>query len=105
MMRITMRAALRHAATTVLPGRTVRQLIRSRDALFRTRSYYERQERADFLRRAWCMLAFNGITGDYAEFGCASATTFGLSHAALQFVYTPRHLWAFDSFQGLLSPS
>jgi hypothetical protein len=51
------------------------------------------------------MLAFNGITGDYAEFGCASATTFGLSHSAMRFAYSPRHLWAFDSFQGLPAPT
>lgn len=103
--RMTMRQAIRRAAITVLPGRTFRQLVRSRDALFRTREHYERQERGEFLRRAWCMLAFNGINGDYAEFGCASATTFGLSYAAMNFARSPRHLWAFDSFQGLPSPN
>jgi len=68
----------------------------------------ERDGRYDFFRKALTALAFNGIEGDYAEFGCNSATTFCMVHK-LQTEYPyalgPFHQWAFDSFQGLPAPA
>jgi O-methyltransferase len=57
-----------------------------------------------FLRKALVALKFNGITGDYAEFGCWGAQTFCMTYRILAkypFNVGPFHLWAFDSFQGL----
>jgi O-methyltransferase len=63
--------------------------------------------RYDFFRKALTALAFNGIEGDYAEFGCNSATTFCMVHrlqAEYPYPLGPFHQWAFDSFQGLPAP-
>lgn len=57
--------------------------------------------RKEFMRRAFRCLAFNGIGGDYAEFGCWGATTFRLAWAAAKVAEHPAHFWAFDSFAGL----
>lgn len=62
---------------------------------------HERFDREDFLRKALVALDFNGIAGDYAEFGCHGGMTFGLAHHYITAIGRPRHLWAFDSFAGL----
>jgi hypothetical protein len=57
--------------------------------------------RKDFIRRAFTYLAFNGIPGDYAEFGCNGAMTFRMAYHAARLVGRPTRLWGFDSFAGL----
>ena len=57
--------------------------------------------RNEFFRRATCAVKYNGISGDYAEFGCASATTFRLAHSHITAQQMKIKLWAFDSFEGL----
>ena len=67
----------------------------------RSREYSDRYE---FLRKAFTALKYNGITGDYAEFGCCGAVTFCMTHRILTKYPAgvgPFHLWAFDSFEGL----
>jgi O-methyltransferase len=54
-----------------------------------------------FFRMAFQTLVFNGIEGDYAEFGCCGGRTFRLAWGAARLVGHPAHLWAFDSFEGL----
>jgi len=69
-----------------------------------THEWYEDTERYDFLRKAFIALKFNGIQGDYAEFGCHGAHTFRLAYKVLsKYPYSvgPFHMWAFDSFDGL----
>lgn len=67
-------------------------------------SKHEYPDRYDFFRKAIATLRFNGITGDYAEFGCCGAVTFRIAHKLLT-TYSPDigpfHMWAFDSFEGL----
>ena len=56
-----------------------------------------------FLRKAFIALKFNGIEGDYSEFGSNGANTLCIAHRLLaEYSYElgPFHLWAFDSFQG-----
>lgn len=62
---------------------------------------HELPERRDLFRKVFHYLAFNGIDGDYAEFGCHGAHTFRMAWSASQLVERPTVLWAFDSFQGL----
>jgi hypothetical protein len=57
--------------------------------------------RKEFFRRALHYLSFNGIDGDYAEFGCYGAMTFRIAWSACQNVGYGAHLWGFDSFAGL----
>lgn len=57
--------------------------------------------RQEFLRRCMQYVSFNEITGDYAEFGCASARTFRFAYDLARLKHLPIHLWAFDSFEGL----
>ena len=59
--------------------------------------YYRRE----FFRVAFSYLQFNEITGDYAEFGCASAKTFRLAWNEIVGRNMDCKLWAFDSFSGL----
>jgi O-methyltransferase len=74
---------------------------RLKHGMHRDEHYYEAKERADFFRRAFRALQFNGISGDYAEFGSCGAATFSLAHDAICKTGGGRRLWAFDSFEGL----
>jgi|SRR2546422_34674 len=65
------------------------------------RWYTEIADRRMFLNHAFECIAFNEITGDYAEFGCWSAITFPLAYHATRRAKVNRMLWAFDSFAGL----
>jgi hypothetical protein len=57
--------------------------------------------RKEFFFNAFKALSFNGISGDYAEFGCCGVMTFAHAfHQSRQHDY-PVKMWAFDSFQGL----
>lgn len=62
------------------------------------------EERNAFFRRTMKMLAFNQISGDYAEFGSHGGLTFGMAYTNARLFGTPRHQWAFDSFRGLPAP-
>ena len=70
------------------------------------------EDRREFFRKAFLALGFNGISGDYAEFGCYTGTTFALAweeyrKAAKHLEFLPygrekeRFFWALDSFRGL----
>jgi O-methyltransferase len=56
---------------------------------------------ADFFWDAFAALQVNGISGDYAEFGCHRGGSFQAAYKALSERRSRRHLWAFDSWQGL----
>lgn len=61
----------------------------------------ERLERQKFFFGAFKALRFNGIDGDYAEFGSFGGRTFALAYGESRRHGHPAKLWAFDSFQGL----
>ena len=67
--------------------------------------YFEVACREEFFRRAFVTLAFNGIDGDYAEFGCWSGNTFRIAFDQSRKAGLSCKLWAFDSFQGLPASS
>jgi hypothetical protein len=54
-----------------------------------------------FFYDAFVNLAVNGITGDYVEFGSWGASTLNIAYQQGLLSGRPRHLWAFDSFEGL----
>jgi O-methyltransferase len=60
----------------------------------------ERTARQAFFFNAFKALRFNGIDGDYAEFGSWGGLTFALGHQESTRHGHPAKLWAFDSFQG-----
>lgn len=62
---------------------------------------FDLPERKALFRKAFQYLAFNGIPGDYAEFGSFGAQTFRLAWGATRLSSFEGHLWAFDSFEGL----
>ena len=64
----------------------------------------ERIWRQQFFYNAFRYLAFNGIDGDYAEFGCWGGMTFWLAFIESRRNRNKARLWAFDSFQGLPPP-
>ena len=57
-----------------------------------------------FFQDAMHLLEFNGIDGDYVEFGCDRAQTFRLVHRFSRDLEMQRHLWAIDSFSGIPAP-
>ena len=61
----------------------------------------EYQERWAFFQKAFRALSFNGIDGDYAEFGCWTGKTFHMAYSESRRFEKNCHLWAFDSFCGL----
>lgn len=69
--------------------------------ILRDAHYVEREGRRVFFQRAFTALAFNGIDGDYAEFGCCGGMTFELAYRYAKKQRHPAKFWAFDSFCGL----
>jgi hypothetical protein len=63
--------------------------------------YREQAAVREFFRRAMYAIMFNGISGDYAEFGCWSAVTFRMAYWESRQIGFNIRLWAFDSFCGL----
>lgn len=63
--------------------------------------YYEYIWRKNFFQKAFTALSFNGISGDYVEFGCCGGITFGLAYKQSRKADHSCRLWAFDSFSGL----
>lgn len=68
-------------------------------------SYRETLGRSMFFDRAFKALVYNGIKGDYLEFGSHGARTITLANRAALRHGHDAHLWAFDSFEGLPSPA
>ena len=60
--------------------------------------------RREFFYKAFKALRFNGIDGDYVEFGSWGAMTFALAYHEIWERGHPARLWAFDSFRGLPEP-
>lgn len=71
-----------------------------RSMIFRE-SWQEKYGRQTFFYNAFKALSFNGISGDYAEFGCCGGMTFGMAYQEATRHGHAARLWAFDSFQGL----
>lgn len=61
----------------------------------------EKLGRIQFFYNAFKALSFNGIDGDYAEFGCCGGNTFGHAYRESRHHGHAAKFWAFDSFQGL----
>jgi O-methyltransferase len=59
------------------------------------------RSKSEFFERAFVALSFNGISGDYAEFGCYGGTSMWLAWQEIVANPVARHMWAFDSFSGL----
>jgi O-methyltransferase len=68
-------------------------------------SYRETLARSHFFDRAFKALVYNGIKGDYLEFGSHGARTITLAYRAAVRHGNNAHMWAFDSFEGLPSAS
>lgn len=84
-------------------ARRMREFVTDRISDVLTFDVWERTRRCqkEFFYNAFKALSFNGIDGDYAEFGCHGAQTFGLAWRERQRHKHSAHFWAFDSFEGL----
>jgi O-methyltransferase len=56
---------------------------------------------ANFFWDAFAALQVNGISGDYAEFGCHHGGSFQAAYKAMAGRAVRRHMWAFDSWREL----
>jgi O-methyltransferase len=86
-----------------VPRRSRRMYRRYISPIVRDSYYHDNKSRKEFFRCAFSALAFNGIDGDYAEFGCCGGVTFGLAFRQSRKSNHLCKLWAFDSFKGLPS--
>jgi hypothetical protein len=57
--------------------------------------------RHDFFWDACVALQVNQITGDYVEFGSWGGHSLSCAYEAISAIGSDRHLWAYDSFEGL----
>ena len=73
----------------------------SRDAVLQADMAAAWEFKREFFWNAFKALDFNGIAGDYAEFGSHGGKTFRLAWDQIRQREIQRHLWAFDSFRGL----
>lgn len=89
---------LKRCIRKVIPAKVLTLARNARDALF---GKYERSERRELMRKAFTVLAFNGISGDYLEFGSYGGMTFALAYKESRRVKFRCKLWSFDSFRGL----
>lgn len=92
---------IRRAVIGALPGRYARGVRRLMGVARGDHMDHEVAHRREFMRRAFAAQRFNGITGDYAEFGCWGGMTFGLAFEESRRRGMRPTLWAFDSFEGL----
>lgn len=83
------------AKRVLSPFRPPRKRVRQAD-IKATRKIYR-----EFFWTAFKALDYNGIDGDYVEFGCYGGMTFRLAFDEICRRKIQRHLWAFDSFEGL----
>lgn len=77
---------------------------RERRVLLRERHRVNAEEWArkeEFFRRAFRLLAINGISGDYVEFGVGWGHCFTRAYHCACRSEHPARLWAFDSFEGM----
>ncbi|MEO6629392.1 MAG: FkbM family methyltransferase [Aquihabitans sp.] len=58
-----------------------------------------------FFRDAFVSQWVNGVSGDYVEFGSWGGNTLRVAYEEARDAHVPRHLWAFDSFEGLPAPA
>ena len=96
-----LRRGLRHPLGTAGDLLFKREVARALRYGGRERFGSEIGDRRTFFRHVFHYLSFNGITGDYSEFGCHTGITFRLAWSASRLFERPTHLWAFDSFAGL----
>ena len=64
-------------------------------------TWRERMSRQEFYFEAFRALAFNGIDGEYVEFGSCGGKTFSMAYHHSRRQKLPLSLWSFDSFEGL----
>jgi len=69
--------------------------------IFKDLDYYELKYRKEFFQRAFSAISFNGIDGDYVEFGCCGCRTFSLAFKMSRRFEMYCKMWAIDSFCGL----
>ena len=81
--------------------RIARNIRNLKSFLIRDDRYYESTHRKEFFWKAFKALSYNGITGDYAEFGCHKGSTFSMAYHASRRINYRCNMWAFDSFLGL----
>ncbi len=61
----------------------------------------ESSDRQKFFFNAFKILSFNGIDGDYFEFGSRGGRSLGLAYHEAKKFKSKTHFYAFDSFEGL----
>jgi hypothetical protein len=99
------RRRVRSIRRRVIPLGLVRIWTHAQSKLRLNKSATERANRETFFDLAFTALHFNGIDGDYAEFGCHGGYTFAQAYHQARRRKHPAHLWGFDSFRGLPAPS
>ena len=103
--RDTFRWNARAIRSRLVPRRLARFWLHVQSKLRLNKSATNRANRETFFDLAFTALQYNGIDGDYAEFGCYGGYTFAQAYEQAERRKHPAHLWGFDSFRGLPAPS
>jgi O-methyltransferase len=92
---------LKTLARRVLPDPVLSRLLRYRHRVSDHDEVAAWRFKHEFFWNAFKALDFNCIDGDYVEFGCHGGMTFRLAFDQIRQRNIKRHMWAFDSFEGL----
>ena len=99
------RRQVRLTCKRLVPRGLARIWTQAQSRLLLDKSSTDRANRETFFDLAFTALHYNGIDGDYAEFGCHGGYTFVQAYHFARRRKHPARLWGFDSFRGLPPPS
>lgn len=99
------RRRVRSIRSRLVPRGLARIWIHAQSKLRLNKGSTNRANRETFFDLAFTALHYNGIDGDYAEFGCHGGYTFAQAYHCARRRKHPARLWGFDSFRGLPPPS
>ena len=88
---------IRALGKRILPAPVMRKIRHHRNPVFEADIDAAWNFKREFFWHAFKALDFNGIDGDYAEFGSFSGTTFRLAFDQIRKRHIKRHMWAFDT--------
>ena len=85
----------------LIPDSIIQQIKKRRNGIHGADAYEAIKFKGQFFWNAFKALDYNGIDGDYVEFGSHGGKTFKLASDQIKKRNIKRHMWSFDSFEGL----
>lgn len=86
---------------SIIPLSVIWQIKRFKNGRIGLDAYEAYKFKKHFMWNVFRVLDYNGISGDYVEFGSHGGKTFKLAYDQIEKRKITRKMWAFDSFEGL----